>query len=160
MFLKQSIVLALLFVVVSCGSRQSETATTTVVRTETVTVTEEATGSTGTTTNASENAGQAANLVVTPAVRHRIRASRIEFLSPKKASQIEGPLPGSIYYGKARGEEWAIAEFQTPSGHETEFFTTTGAAGHLSWVSDIGGVQPTISFIPCSLRRAWGFGCG
>jgi hypothetical protein len=160
MFLKASILLPLLVVVVSCGFRQSETATTTVVRTEIVTVPEQATVSTGTTTSSSENSGQAGNLVVTPAVRHRIRASRIDFLSPEKASQIKGPLPGSIYYGYARGEKWAIAEFRTPSGHEKEFFTTTGAAGHLSWVSDIGGVHPTIRLIPCSLRRAWGFGCG
>jgi hypothetical protein len=157
--MKATILLSLLFVAVGCASRQSETATTTVVRTETVTVTDQATGSTGTTTGSRENSGEAANLVVTPAVRREIRASRVEFISPQRASRIEGPLPGSIYYGFARGEKWAIAEFRTPSGHEKEFFTTWGAAGHLSWISDIGGVHPTIDFVPCSLRRVWGFSC-
>lgn len=137
-----------------------EESMTTVRETETVTVTvaEKPDSAEEATTGSAPATGAPKNLMVTSAIRERLRASFAEYLDEVEASRIEGPLPGSIYYGEYRGSKFAVAEFRTDSERKTAFFAEQQGSG-LHYLPDIGGKPADLNTVPCPLRRTWGFRC-
>jgi hypothetical protein len=59
-------------------------------------------------------AGGAVNLRATPAVKQGLRAAFLAHADPSIRAGVRGPLPGSVYYGRSGGLEWALATFSLP----------------------------------------------
>lgn len=86
-------------------------------------------------------------------------ADRAALLTAYKATSParehdRGPVTGSVYFGRVRGEEWAVATFAGPSadlGDQPEAFKRP--VGPSTW-TDIGDNAPSLP-LPCALLRVW-----
>ena len=74
---------------------------------------------------------------------------------------MQGPLQGTLYYGRFRGDEFAVADFARAGGspiHQA-FFLKTREAGKWEYLPSIGGHPTDVGAAPCPVLKVWGFAC-
>jgi hypothetical protein len=105
--------------------------------------------------------GTATNLRITARGRAALRTTFLAcHVDP--AARVTGPLPGSVYYARYRGFDWAVATFSVPPAGATDqperFVRRTGAK---RW-TDLGDSGSPLAElgIPCPVLRVWRMPCG
>lgn len=101
----------------------------------------------------------AINLPATEALRRTLFRLVIRFKSRAEAATIHGPNPGTLYYGRYKGIQYAVADFTHDNGddlHQAFYLKTPNG---WDYVPDVGGKPTDVTFVPCPLRRVWGFTC-
>lgn len=100
--------------------------------------------------------GPTRSLAVTLKLQNQLRAAFVANHRDKKAAEIDGPMKGTIHYGRYRNREYALADFSIP------YFLTVGQPEVFSravggrWVDrgESGGSVCTDT-VPLPLLKAW-----
>ncbi|MEA2508656.1 MAG: hypothetical protein QOG21_738 [Actinomycetota bacterium] len=98
---------------------------------------------------------QARNLAISPEDRASLRITFLAGLT--RYPNIRGPLPGTVYYARFRGYDWAVGTFSSPAVGTTDqperFKRPVGGA----WV-DLGDTGEPLAQapIPCPVLLVWG----
>ena len=99
----------------------------------------------------------ATNLRATPAVKAALRAAHLRVVPKADRARVKGPLPGSVYYARHRGREYALAVFSHPRTGTTDqpelFIRRTGGR----WVDkgDTGGDVCSFGIVPKPVLDLW-----
>lgn len=107
------------------------------------------------TTAASGKGGPAVNLQISAADRAALRQALLAS-GGAASSEVEGPLPGTVFYARYGGTEYAIATFsyaQTGETDQPERFSRP--AGAHAWHHDGDSGGPLADFLPCPVLQAW-----
>jgi hypothetical protein len=101
----------------------------------------------------------ARNLIISSEDRASLRMTFLSNLLISHPSAVKGPLPGSVYYARYRGTDWAIATFSMPgtgTDDQPERFRRPAGGGQWTDLGDTG--EPlTESGIPCPVLLVWSF---
>lgn len=99
----------------------------------------------------------ATNLRATPTVKAALRAAHLRVVPKADRARVKGPLPGSVYYARHRGREYALAVFSHPRTGTTDqpelFIRPTGGR----WVDkgDTGGAVCDFRIVPKPVLDLW-----
>jgi hypothetical protein len=142
---------AVLLGVAGCADDASQGTVTDRV-TKTVTVTEPPTSAPPTSTT--RKPAVAENLVIRDGLREVWRSLRPN-------PNMQGPLPGRSYYASYENTYWGIAFFEYPGvGDYPSLFVKRPGSGRWQYEAELTGDPiSAFTFIPCPVRRVWGFGC-
>lgn len=92
------------------------------------------------------------NLVAGPAVKAALRVAFTEAHTGFADGEINGPLPGTTYYGQIGSDQWALATFSlvtTGTTDQPETFRRSGGVWH-----DMGD-NGSVCQVPPRLMAAW-----
>lgn len=110
---------------------------------------------TRTTTATASNGAAAVNLRISAADRAALRQALLAS-SGVASSEVKGPLPGTVFYARYQGTEYAIGTFsyaQTGETDQPERFSRP--AGRRTWLHDGDTGGPLADLLPCPVLRAW-----
>lgn len=135
------VLLSLALLLVGCGSGRDGQAT--------------APTATRATSAAGSRGGAAVNLRISVADRAALRQALLAS-SGVASSDVKGPLPGTVFYARYRGTDYAIGTFsyaQTGETDQPERFSRP--AGSRAWRHDGDSGGPLADFLPCPVLRVW-----
>jgi hypothetical protein len=96
----------------------------------------------------------AVNLVAAPRVKRELRAAFLRAHPGFAPRRVRGPLRGSVYYARYRGNHWALATFSLPRVGTTDqpelFRRRLGAR----W-RDLGDTGGSLCEVPRPVVRVW-----
>ena len=101
----------------------------------------------------------AVNLTATPAVRSALRATYLSHVTGVPRAKVKGPLPGTLYYARHRGREWAIAAFSRPltgTTDQPELFVRPVGGRWIDRGDTAGGLDVCAPSVPAPVLRVWG----